>query len=113
MLAGFRTYPSMPPTGNTRCRANQSNQSRFNRWQSQGPPSCPNSQLMYWQPKGLPVLPITPALHLGRTPTSATPLQDMLLGDAGSPNPLGISVEVAECHGSTGPWVRVLMFRGL
>src|SRR6266567_6036747 len=29
------------------------------RKQSQGPPSCPTSQLRYWHPKGLPVPPIT------------------------------------------------------
>src|SRR6266567_3683106 len=58
-LAGSRTYPSTSPTGDTRCRCNRIHQSH--RIQSQGPPSCPTSQLMYWQPKGLPAPPITPA----------------------------------------------------
>jgi len=57
--AGSRTYPSTSPTGDTRCRANQSNQSKLSPKQLQGPPSCPNSQLTYWQPKGLPVPPTT------------------------------------------------------
>src|SRR6266576_3704816 len=56
-LAGSRTYPSTSPTGDTRCRAQSVHQSH--RMQSQGPPSCPTSQLTYWQPKGLPVPPIT------------------------------------------------------
>src|SRR6266567_7870715 len=64
--------------------------------QLQGPPSCPTSQLMYWHPKGLPVPPITPAPRLGRTPTSTTPSQYVLLGDAGAPNPAGVGVEVLE-----------------
>src|SRR6266567_390142 len=64
--------------------------------QLQGPPSCPTSQLMYWHPKGLPVPPITPAPRLGRTPTSATPPQDALLGDAGAADPGRLGVEVAE-----------------
>src|SRR6266566_1840318 len=51
---------------------------------------------MYWHPKGLPVLPITPAPRLGRTPTSATPSQYVLLSDAGAPNPAGVGVEVTE-----------------
>src|SRR6266566_4786596 len=73
--------------------------------QSQGPPSCPTSQLMYWQPKGLPVPPITPAPRLVRTPTSAMPPQDALLGDAGAPDPLGVRIEVSEVvyrRGETG-----------
>src|SRR6266566_3436672 len=60
---------------------------------------------MYWQPKGLPVLPTTPAPHLGRTPISATPAQDMLLSNAWTPNPAGVHVKVAEvvhCRGETG-----------
>src|SRR6266567_7687693 len=61
--------------------------------QSHGPPSCPTSQLRYWQPKGLPVPPITPAPRLGRTPMSATPSQYVLLGDARAPNPAGVGVE--------------------
>src|SRR6266566_5648558 len=64
--------------------------------QLQGPPSCPTSQLMYWHPKGLPVPPITPAPRLGRTPTSTTPPQYVLLGDAGAPDPAGVGVEVSE-----------------
>src|SRR6266566_2850460 len=96
MLASSRTYPSMSLTGDTRCRASQSNHANLHVRQSQGPPSCPSSQLTYWHPKGLPVLPITPAPHLGRTPTSATPSQYVLLGDAGAPDPSGVGVEVSE-----------------
>src|SRR6266550_9230959 len=92
-LAGSRTYPSTSPTGDTRCRYNRIHQSH--RTQSQGPPSCPTSQLTYWHPKGLPVLPITPPPRLDRTPTSATPSQDVLLSDAGAPDPSGVGVEVA------------------
>src|SRR6266705_138519 len=66
------------------------------RIQSQGPPSCPTSQLMYWHPKGLPVPPITPGPRLGRTSTSATPPQDALFSDAGAPDPGWLSVEVSE-----------------
>ncbi len=61
--------------------------------------------MTYWQPKGLPVLPITPAPRLGRTPTSTTSLQNVLLGDAGAPDPPQVSVEVAEVmyrRGETG-----------
>src|SRR6266550_7895499 len=76
-LAGSRTYPSTSPTGDTRCRAQSVHQSHCK--QSQGPPSCPTSQLRYWQPKGLPALPITPAPRLGRTSMSATSSQDVLL----------------------------------
>src|SRR6266567_1930007 len=93
-LAGSRTYPSTSPTGDTRCRVQSIHQSH--RVQSQGPPSCPTSQLMYWQPKGLPVPLITPAPCLGGTSTSATPSQDALLGEAGPPNPPGVGVEVSE-----------------
>src|SRR6266566_4564723 len=95
-LASSRTYPSTSPTGDTRCRANQSNQSIPNCRQLQGPPSCPNSQLTYWQPKGLPVPPITPAAALDRMSTSATPSQDVSFGDAGTPNPAWVGVKVAE-----------------
>src|SRR6266705_6070851 len=80
-LAGSRTYPSTSPTGDTRCRAQSVHQSHC--MQSQGPLSCPTSQLRYWQPKGLPAPPITPAPRLGRTPTSTMPSQDALLSDAG------------------------------
>src|SRR6266567_6116951 len=61
-LAGSRTSPSTSPTGDTRCRAQSVHQSH--RMQSQGPPSCPTSQLTYWQPKGLPAPPITLRLDL-------------------------------------------------
>src|SRR6266566_6539428 len=93
-LAGSRTYPSTLPTGDTRCRYRSVHQSH--RVQSQGPPSCPTSQLMYWQPKGLPVPPITPAPCLGRMPTSTTPLQDVLFGNAGASDPSGVCIEVSE-----------------
>src|SRR6266566_7308303 len=56
-LASSRTYPSMSPTSDTRCWAQSVHQSH--RRQSQGPPSCPTSQLRYWQPKGLPAPLIT------------------------------------------------------
>src|SRR6266705_7089207 len=61
-LTSVRHRPS-----DSRCWANQSHQHKLTPKQSQGPPSCPNSQLTYWQPKGLSVPPITPALCLGRT----------------------------------------------